>query len=80
MVSGLNLKDLRKNNMSFLPEISDDGKIIMPSKEDRQPKLYTPPVLIRRRQQEEEERQAELNTLGTKIVTEDFSDSPALDK
>lgn len=59
--------------MGFLPDI-EEGEI----KEDPTPKLYTPPY--RPLNLKEEEKFKELNNLGRKKVTEDFSDSPALNK
>lgn len=57
--------------MSLLPDIVN-GAIV----EKKEPQLYTPPQVknvIR-----EEERQHELNNLGRRTVTKDFSDSPHL--
>lgn len=59
--------------MSLLPEI-EDGKIV-PQKEA---KLYTPPKFVK--QKSDEKRQEELNNLGRSRLTEDFSDSPHLNK
>lgn len=60
--------------MGFLPDIDENGNIV----EDTSKRLYTPPRthhLLK-----EEARLSELNNLGRKEVTEDFSDSPHLNK
>lgn len=59
--------------MSFLPDIDENGNVI---DERVQPQLYTPPRTYHLLK--EEERLAELNNLGHKKVTKDFSDSPHL--
>ena len=60
--------------MSFLPEI-EGGKIgAMPP--DKKP-FYTPPKFVW--QNSDDKRQEELNSLGRRMLSEDFSDSPALD-
>lgn len=62
------------NYMGLLPDI-EDGKLVETQK---QPTPYTPPRthhLLK-----EEERLSELNNLGRKPVTEDFSDSKFADR
>lgn len=61
--------------MSFFPDIDENGSLKEPPKEK---KLYKPPTRIGI--QKEEERLAELNNLNHKEITEDFSDSPFLEK
>lgn len=61
--------------MSFLPDIDEHGRIkpVLNPK-----KLYTPPA--RNNLLKEEVRFAELNNFDRDFVTEDFSDSPHLNK
>lgn len=61
--------------MSFFPDI-EDGQLV-PKEE---PKRFTPKVTNFHGRMKEEDRLAELNNLGRSTVTEDFSDSPHLDK
>jgi hypothetical protein len=61
--------------MSFLPDINEDGTL---KDFDVVPRQYKPPRTYNLKR--EEENLAELNNLNRKVVSEDFSDSPALER
>ncbi len=61
--------------MSLLPEIKD-GKLV---DEPQRNEVYTPPKIVYTSAlRDEAELLGELNNHGLPILTEDFSDSPAL--
>lgn len=59
--------------MGLLPEI-EEGRVV----ERPEPGLFKPPAMTWYQQNVEEERLKELNNLGRREVTQDFSDSPHL--
>lgn len=63
--------------MDFLPDIVD-GKLAEPEKA---PQQYKPPKFYwKKKMFDPEENAAAFNNLGHELMTEDFSDSPALHK
>lgn len=63
--------------MELLPDIDENGRI---KDFDQVPRLYKPPKYSRKYADIEEARLSDLNNLDRKEVTEDFSDSPHLNK